>query len=303
MRAVDFRTTRGFEFTVLLDRGMDISEARYRGQSLCWRCPAGDVAPEFYNAKGDEWLRTFGGGLLTTCGLTNVGPATKEPDETGLHGRYSACAAEKVTLSETWEGDTPVLQVSGLVREAHLFGPQLELHRTISARGDGAGLAVRDTITNIGPRPAPCLVLYHMNLGFPLIDDTTELLLSAEKTEPRDDDAKPGISEWAKMQAPVRGYKEQVFFHDLKTDAEGYATVTVMNRPLGLGLRLRYLKSELPEFTEWKQMGEQEYVLGMEPGNCRPLSREGERAAGRLVELEPGQEVSMGFELEVVEGV
>ncbi len=166
----------------------------------------------------------------------------------------------------------------------------------------GAGLSLRDVITNVGPRPAPCMVLYHMNTGFPLVDDTTELLLEATKTEPRDADAVPGIKEWAKMQAPVRGYKEQVFFHDVKADPAGYATVMVMNRGLGLGLRFRYLKSELPEFTEWKAMGEQEYVLGIEPGNCRPLTREGERVAGRMVELEPGQQVSMGFELEVVEG-
>ncbi len=98
------------------------------------------MAPEFYNPKGLEWLRTFGGGMLVTCGLTNAGPATKEADETGLHGRYSACAAEKVMLSETWDGDTPLLQVSGLVREAYLFGPQLEVQRTITACGDGRGI-------------------------------------------------------------------------------------------------------------------------------------------------------------------
>jgi len=302
LRAVDFRTARGLDFTVLLDRGMDISEARFRGMSLCWRGPAGDVAPTFYNPRGLEWLRTFGGGLLVTCGLTNAGPATAEPDETGLHGRYSALAAEKVHLSETWEGDAPVLQVSGIVREAHLFGPQFEVHRTITARGDRAGLALRDAITNIGPRPAPCMVLYHLNTGFPLVDDTTELVLAAAGTEPRDEEAAPGLDDWARMHAPVAGYREQVFFHTLRSDASGNATVAVINRALGLGLRLRYKPAELPQFTEWKMMGEQEYVLGVEPGNCRPLSREVEREAGRLVELTPGESVSMGFELEVMEG-
>ena len=44
VRGVDFRTTAGLEFSVVLDRGMDISEARYKGMSLCWRSPAGDAA-------------------------------------------------------------------------------------------------------------------------------------------------------------------------------------------------------------------------------------------------------------------
>jgi hypothetical protein len=304
MRAVDFRTTQGLEFTVLLDRAMDISEARYKGRSLCWRSPAGDVAPAYYNPKGIEWLRTFCGGLLATCGLTNVGPPTQEPDETGLHGRLGACPAEQVSFSEWWEGDSPLMQVSGVIREAVLFGPALEVRRTILARGDGAGLSVRDTITNIGARPAPCMLLYHINTGFPLLDDGTELILSAAKTEPRDAEAAEGIEDWARMHAPVTGYREKVYFHTLRAEAGGQASVAVVNRGLagGLGLRLRFRTDELPCFTQWKMLGDKEYVLGIEPGNCFPMGREHERAAGRLVELAVGEQVSAGFELAVVEG-
>ncbi len=51
VRAVDFWTGTGFVFTILLDRGMDISEARYCGRSLCWRSPAGDVHPHFFDPR------------------------------------------------------------------------------------------------------------------------------------------------------------------------------------------------------------------------------------------------------------
>ena len=302
IRAVDFRTTQGLEFTVLLDRGMDISEARYRGQSLCWRSPAGDVAPSFYNPHGLEWLRTFTGGLLTTCGLTNVGPATAESDETGLHGRFSAVAADEVAVEEDWSGESPVLRVSGLLREASLFGANLEVRRTITARGDGKGLCLRDTITNVGSRTSPCMLLYHINLGFPLIDAGTELQLTGSKCEPRDAEAADGQAEWGKMGAPIAGYQEKVYFHTITPDAEGKATVTVRNPKLGLGVRLRYDPAELPCFTEWKMMGEKEYVLGTEPGNCLPMGREAKRAAGRLVELAVGQQITAGFGFEVVEG-
>ena len=305
VRAVDFRTTRGLEFTVLLDRAMDISEARYQGMSLCYRTPAGDVAPSHYDPRGIEWLWTFSGGLLTTCGLTQAGaPCTDAGEELGLHGRISTAPAERVSYAETWQGDRPVLEVNGVMREARLFGPCLEMARTISAYGDGAGFVLRDTITNTGARRSPCMLLYHINTGFPLLDDHTELILPTTKVEPRDATAEAGKEDYAKMHAPVMGYAEKVYFHTMKACKEGFVTVAVINRRLGggLGLRLRYRASELPCFTEWKMLGDREYVLGIEPGNCLPMGRAAERAAGRLVELEVGRQITAGFEIEVVEG-
>lgn len=302
IRAVDFRTTAGLEFTVLLDRAMDISEARYRGMSLCWRSLSGDVAPAFYSPRELEWLRTFCGGLLATCGLSNVGPPTTEPDETGLHGRLGAVAAERVGLSEEWEEGRPVMRVSGLLREASLFGPGFEVRRTVTARGDAAWLSVRDVVANVGGRRSPCMLLYHINTGFPLIDDGAELVLPGTDYEPRDADAEDGKEQWAQMHGPISGYREKVYFHRIAAAADGFATVAVINRRLRLGLRLRYRPAELPHFTEWKMLGDKEYTLGVEPGTCRPMGREVERAAGRLVELDPGQQITAGFEIEVVEG-
>jgi hypothetical protein len=305
LRAVDFRTTRGLQFTVLLDRGMDISEASYRGMSLCWRSAAGDVAPHYYDPRGLEWLWTFFGGMLATCGLSQAGaPCTDSGEDLGLHGRIGCTPAEMVSYSQAWQGDRPVLEVSGLLREARLFGPGLEMRRTISAYGDGAGLVVRDTITNSGARRAPCMLLYHINTGFPLLDDGAELIAPTTKVEPRDAAAEDGKEDWAKMHAPVAGYAEKVYFHSMKPCQEGYVVVAVINRRLGegLGLRLRYRAAELPCFTEWKMLGDREYTLGVEPGNCLPLGRAAERAAGRLIELEVGQQITAGFELEVVEG-
>lgn len=305
IRAVDFRTTRGLEFTVLLDRAMDISEARYKGMSLCYRCPSGDVAPSYYDPRGAEWLWTFFGGLLTTCGLTQVGPPHSDgPEELGLHGRVSTAPAERVSLSERWEGDALRLEVTGVVREARLFGPNLEMKRTITARGDGATLSVRDVFANVGARPAPLMALYHINAGFPLLDERAELVLPSLEVRPRDAEAEKGEEKWAEMHAPVTGYAERVYFHTMRASPDGMVTCALINRrlPGGLGLRLRYSLAELPFFTQWKMLGDREYVLGMEPGNCKPVGRAAARAAGELAELAVGEEAAMGFELEVVEG-
>jgi hypothetical protein len=305
IRAVDVRTTRGLEFTVLLDRAMDISEARYKGMSLCWRSPSGDVAPSFYDARGLEWLWTFFGGLLTTCGLTQIGPPNVDGDEDlGLHGRVSTAPAERVCLREEWNGDHLSLEVAGTVREARLFGPALEMRRTIRAHSDGAGLELRDTIANVGARPSPLMLLYHINLGFPLLDDGTEVLLPTTAVEPRDAEAEDGKEQYAQIHAPLRGYKEKVYFHTMQAGDDGRVTCAVINRRLngGLGIRLRYLLSELPSLTQWKMLGDREYVLGIEPGNCSVIGRSAAREAGALVELDVGQEVTAGFQIDVVEG-
>jgi len=305
IRAVDFRTTKGLELTVLLDRAMDISEARYQGMSLCWRSASGDVGPSYYDPRGLGWLWTFFGGLLITCGLAQAGaPCADAGEELGLHGRISTSPAERVSFREEWEGDRLRLAVSGLVREARLFGPGLELRRTITAYGDGAGFSLRDTISNAGARTSPCMVLYHINTGFPLLDAHTELIAPSATVEPRDAAAEDGREDCAKMHAPVSGYEEKVYLYTMKPDPDGFVTVALINRRLGdgLGLRLRYRAAELPCFTEWKMLGDREYVLGLEPGNCFPLGRAAERAAGRLVELEVGQQITAGFEMEVVAG-
>lgn len=303
IRAVDFRTARGLEFSVLLDRGMDISEARYQGVSLCWRSAAGDVGPAYYDPRGLEWLWTFFGGLLTTCGLAQAGaPCTDQGEELGLHGRISTMAAERVHCSETWHGDDLIMEVSGLLREARLFGVSLEMRRTIRARASGASFELRDSVANVGARRAPCMLLYHINTGFPLLDEGAEVILPTLEVIPRDADAEEGKEGYARIHAPVSGYREKVYFHAMQPGGDGWVTCALSNRKLGLGLRLRYLKSELPEFTQWKMLGDREFVLGLEPGNCRCLGRAAERAAGRLVELEVGQEITAGFQIEVVEG-
>ena len=70
-----------------------------------------------------------------------------------------------------------------------------------------------------------------------------------------------------------------------------------MNRALGHGVYIRFSREALPHYTEWKMMGERNYVVGMEPGNALPLGRVAEREGGRLQYLEPGQKRE--YELEI----
>jgi len=294
VRVADVTTGSGFAFTVLLDRGMDIGAATYNGRPLAWQAQPGTPAPAFYEPEGLGWLRTFHGGLVATCGLAYAGaPSVDQGQALGLHGRIGHIPARHVCADANWEGDDYVIRVQGKLREAVVFGEDLLLTRRITARLGEARLQIEDTVENTGHLPAPHMMLYHCNFGWPLIAEGTELIAPSVTVMPRDAVAQAGLANCARFEAPQPGYAEQVFFHEMRADAEGYVTAILANRSLdggrGLGAYVRYRQAELPRLIEWKQMGAGTYVVGIEPANCLVLGRAEERARGTLVILEPGE--------------
>src|SRR5947209_4287928 len=164
VRALRFTTGSGLTFTSLADRALDLAHAEYCGVPLCWRSPNGDAAPSYYDPDDGRWLRMFFGGLMTTCGLTNFGPAGHDQyGSFGLHGRINCLPAESVSCSQDWEGDECVLEVRGTVRQTRVFGEDLQLQRRISTRLGAGSLRIEDTVTNNGFARTPHMMLYHCN--------------------------------------------------------------------------------------------------------------------------------------------
>ena len=318
VRAIDFRTGSGLNFTVLPDRGMDISWAEYRGVPLCWHSATGQVGPWFYEPEGFGWLRSFYGGLLVTCGLTYMGAPCEDPEAEcpvsgapchntskvflGLHGRASNIPARNVKADGEWEGDDYVMWAEGRVREAVVFGEVLELRRKVEARLGERRLLVRDVVENAGYVKAPLMILYHINIGFPIVDEGARLVAPAERVEPRDEEAERGLSEFDRFTAPIPGFKEQVFFLEMRPDSEGFVKAALVNESLGLGVYVKYRKEQLPKFVEWKMMGEGVYVVGMEPANSLVLGRPEARRRGELDTLEPGERREFELEIGVLDG-
>ncbi|MCG3199292.1 MAG: aldose 1-epimerase family protein [Candidatus Omnitrophica bacterium] len=293
-------TGSGFSFDVLLDRGMDVGAASYRGASLVWLSPAGYAHPARFDDKGIGWLRTFPAGLITTCGLTQTGAACRDGnEELGIHGRYTSLPAGRLSESCAWEGDEYVMRLSGEMREAVLFGENLVLHRTIEARLGFPGLILTDVVTNEGPRPSPHMILYHCNFGYPLLSEASELITSSKRIEPRDSEAAAGLERACCFDPPRAGYREKVYFHHLKADRKGSVLIRLRNPELfgGVTLNMRYRLEELPYFTQWKMLGKTEYVCGLEPGNALVMGRVEERKAGRLAVLQPGERRTYRLEL------
>ena len=306
--AVDFRTGTGFSFTVLPGRGMDISYAEYNGQPLCWRSPTGDVGSWYYEPAGLGWLRGFFGGLVTTCGLTYAGaPCTDEEEELGLHGRVSNTPARNVWTDGQWEGDEYLMWTQGKVREAVLFGENVIMTRKICAKMGESKLYLHDTVENLGFDPAPHMHLYHINGGFPAVDEGSVLISPTKEALPRDEEAQIDAEHYYRFQAPTPGFKEWVYYHDMEPDSDGYVHAALANKNFnngqGFGFYVKYLKSQLPRFIEWKMNGEGAYVVGMEPANCLVDGRDKEREQGTLQFLQPGEKREYNLEIGVLDSI
>lgn len=303
VRAADVRTGSGLRFQISLDRGMDISAAEYKGIPLAWRSPAGDVHPSCYDPRGMGWLRSFPGGLMTGCGLTHAGaPCVDQGEELGLHGRLSNTPATNVGSSAEWIGDTCRFTVGGDIREGALFRDNLVLQRSIEVELGQSTITFRDTVINEGVKTSPLMMLYHINLGWPMIDEGARLLLNAKSSTPRDAEASKGFQEARTISGPIAGYNEQVFYHDLIADEKGFATALLVNNKIQLGLFVQFRQKELDRFVQWKMVGEKEYVLGLEPANCQVSGRTKERERGSLQHLEPGERQDFLVHIGVVDG-
>lgn len=302
-RILQVWTGTGLFFHVLADRGLDISTCRYRGISMAWESSVGEAHPAYYEPQGMGWLRTYQGGLFTTAGLDHYGaPSTDGDEQLGLHGRISCVPARFVNHRAYWTGDDYLLEVSGEVRQTRVLGENLVLRRRISTRLGSNAIRVEDELRNEGFGSQPYMMLYHFNLGFPLLGPDSRLHLDAEQTVPRDEHARTGLAQWRALQAPTHGYRDQVFRHVPKVDEHGLAEVEIENPSLGLGLRLTFKRDELPYLFQWKMMGEGTYVLGIEPATCATMEgRADARQQDVLSYLAPGESRNFALGIEVIE--
>ncbi len=282
MTLLQIRNGIGLEITLSADRAMDIARVALKGDNLGYFSPCGYVAPSFYDNRGSGFLKSFTAGFMTTCGLSAVGsPCTDNGEELPLHGTIANTPCENYSYEET---ETEIT-VKAQVRDAAIFSHQLVMEREYRISKTQNKVLLCDKIKNTGSSETPLEVLYHCNIGYPLLSENTVLDIPAVMTEPRNDHAKEGISDCLKVEKPQRGYEEMCYYHTLSC-----GRVSAYNPDIKKRAAISFDVGELPYFTEWKMMGEHDYVLGLEPGNCLPDGRDVMRRKGLLEFLKPGEE-------------
>lgn len=295
LRTVEVRCWGGLAGTVLVDRALDLGQVWAESAPLAWLSGIGPVHPAYFGDDTDgAWLRRFGGGLLTTAGLVNAGPGGDYDGETyGLHGRVSALPAGDVHTSVADTPDGPRAIVSGSVREATIYGPDLLLERQWVFHVGAPVLELHDVVTNVGWRPAPLLVLYHVNLGYPLVAETAHIATNSTSRRPILGTPAVVADEWSVLRAPTPDAPVDVLLHDLPARETGWVHVTNPSAPGGpLSLRISWPSDQLPRFGHWRMMRSGTYVLGIEPTTSHLQGVAAERASGIARMLEPGEQAS-----------
>lgn len=299
-------TGSGLRFKVVLDRAMDIADAFYGPYSLAWLSYSGVTPPNPAAVQGTTWLDSFGGGLLTTCGLTHVGgPEEDEHGARGLHDRISHCPATIETIRQPdLSAEQPEMSITGKVLQSSVFGPHLEMQRTISARLGEAAIHIHDEVINVGNKPAPHMLLYHCNLGWPLVDEGAELRWKGN-WEAADEQSSAIFNDsydFKKCSAPLeahRGAAEAVVFIDAEADNDGVCHCGIKNQSIGLELAMEFQKSQLPWLTNWQHWGKNEYVTALEPCTNPPIGQAAARKKNTLTQLDVGETRTYEIKLSV----
>jgi galactose mutarotase-like enzyme len=282
---------------VLPTRGMGVWRVRRGDHTLGWRAPAlAPVHPAFVplmEPSGLGWLDGFSE-LLCRCGLESNG--APEFDDKGrltrpLHGRIANTPAHHVEL--VIDEQAGILTVRGIVDESRFHFQSLRLSASLTTAFGGDSFSWHDEVTNEGGRDATMQMLYHFNLGQPLLQPGARIAAPIAAIAPLTPVAAArGIDTWNIMPPPEPGSAEQVYVAELAAGSDGETRALVAGLTDDAAVSLRFNVRELPCFTVWRNSPDDAdgYVLGLEPGTNYPNPRSFEEKHGRVVSLKPGEQ-------------
>jgi hypothetical protein len=318
IRMLEFRTGSGLRFTVLVDRAMDIADCEHNGRAVGWHSPAGFRHPGLHEYEGEgglAWARSFSG-LLVTCGLDHILFMNEVSAETyiyspkktvshSLHGRISTIPARLTGYGESWEGDRCTLWAEGVVQQSAVFGEDLHLIRRIEADVGGNEIRITDRVVNHGFYKTPHMYCYHINVAHPVLDEGSRYLAPIRDVvwaaHAGDGYRRQGVG-YRTLSAPKLDFHEQVWQHEMGTDAAGDVPVALVNDRIGLGLEVTTRKEQFPCQYEWQNLQAGQYALGIEPSTHHVLGNQAARDRGEMIWLEHGEERQYDSVFRVLDG-
>jgi len=294
-------TGSGLRFMVALDRGGDIVEAFYQQHSLTYLTPHGIRRPNHAHNQGMHWLYGWPAGLMTTCGPLHIGlPRPDDETMSGLHGHHSNLPAtvEMLVNPDLHRGRSEML-LTMVIRDSRMFGPYIEIRRTIQCTVGQPRIHVYDQVTNRGNQRCTHDWLYHVNFGYPLLDVGAEFIYKGKasywqapgpmKSTPND----TVLNKFKRARDPLPehvGAGERGMVVEPKADRTGICHVGLINRRLGLGVELAYPVEQLPRLANWQHYGPRgSYVCGVEPFCGSLLGRDHDDFPCADLYLDPGQ--------------
>lgn len=287
--------TGAVQVVILPSRGMSIWQMTAAGIRYGWNSPvAGPIHPSqvpIFDPSGIGWLEGFDE-LVVRCGLHSNG--APEHDVQGrllhpLHGRIANLAAD--SLSIEFDEASGRMDVIGEIVESRMFVQRLKLRSRVRFLAGSADVQLLDDVTNELSKPATMQLLYHINVGTPILGEGASLEAPLETLAPKDALSAGEIDEWNQFGGPQAGYAERVYFAKLRANESNQTSVMLRSSDGSSGLAVTYHVGGLPRFVVWKNTADQSdgYVVGLEPATNYPNVRSFEEKQGRVVTIAPGE--------------
>lgn len=293
----------GLEFSVMESKCFDILDMKYKGINLRFLSKPGLVSVQHADLNGANYTRSIAGGFMYTCGLSNVGASYADGTaEHYTHGRLRFLPAEQVSAEAKWEGDDYSIALKGHIRDAGLFRDNIVVRREIKTMFGGKTISLVDEIENEGFERQPYMIMYHVNLGFPLLDEGLQFLVPQYEIYPIHENSRRELEGWDKISGPIDGYIETAYIHKILMDEHGFVYYGVYNHKLELGLYIKNNAVELPHVLQWKSMMSGDYAFGMMPTNNYIMGREKEIELNNLKYIEPFEIKKNTIEFGIIEG-
>lgn len=293
---------------IIPTRGMGLWKIEQGDTRIGWDAPAErPVHPMFVNCSSRNklgWLDGFNE-LLCRCGLSFNGPPGEDGDalnpleaDITLHGRIANKPAEWVDAELTEAG----IIIRGLTLEHSLFGVNLALETEYLLPWGEATLEVNDSVTNRASGPAEMQLLYHINVGTPLVEAGGTWNAPLQNVYCRDPRASEQFDEYPQIYGPTAGYAEQVYFCDLAADDAGRSLAMLQNKAGEAGFAVEFDLQTLPCLSVWKntQALSDGYCVGLEPGTNFPNHKSVERQNNRVVTIPAGDTWKTSLELKLL---
>ncbi|MCR5752517.1 MAG: DUF4432 family protein [Kiritimatiellae bacterium] len=204
-----------------------------------------------YTAQAD-FLSSFPAGMLYTCGLDAIGGVEGHP----IHGRIHSIPAQVRELTADENG----VRIVAEVRDTALFGQNLVLTRTVSTGVCSDEVRVEDRLENRAFRDEKYCMLYHVNVGYPMVDAGAKISGRFVESRPRTPWAEHEMAKMLDVEPPKDNAEETCYFHMTKD-----GRMSIENAAIGKRFTV---ESSLRRFVQWKSRASGDYVVGLEPCTC-----------------------------------
>ncbi len=233
-------------FLLNLSKACDIMQIYHEGQNVSF------ISKNGFTSREIPFLNRFEGGMVYTCGLDSLG--RREGYE--LHGTLHNIPAELLRAECGVNG----IVVETVIRDTSLFGKNLVLKRKITSEIGGDRVILEDTLVNEGYQDEEYCLLYHINIGYPMLDEGAKIVADVAKCETHTPWAAQNVPTMYEIGASVPGEDETCYFLTMRKPE-----ISLINEKIGKKLTVSYSGETLPHFIEWKSMASGDYALGFEP--------------------------------------